>query len=423
MSPLVQAIIEIDSAAGASSALQPILGRSALQRHVYRLQKLGIDEIQIRDLNGDARARDAWIRGARKQVADLPSSAPPIAFTPRDAAAQAAGGLVIVVRGDAVYDARLYDAVFESASPVHLTDAGRTIGLAKLEADSRWLCDSISVFSGAVPGHCETHSRELGELPRYITALRRHLPPYWSPVASVADRSRAKGLILDSAQKGVLDFPARFLHPWPENRLAEWAADKRITPNQITIVSAAIGFLAAYLFATQRFGAALLCAVLAGILDGVDGKLARIKLLSSRFGDRLDHTLDVAFEFSWYIALGWGLAAGGAEHGLATGFAIIAVMVGARALSGVYLALAGHQIHDHTAFDRAVRLVAGRRNIYVVILVTGYFAGALPWAFDLVLWWGVATVGVYAARIGFALVARSRGRETRTGMADQPTDF
>jgi len=419
----VQAIIEIDTAVGAESALLPILGRSALQRHVYRLQKLGITEIWIRNLNADSDALDEWIRIASDQVAELPDRSSPIVIAPIDGTVLVGTVPVIVLRGDAVYDPRLYEAVHASASPLNLTNAGRAIGLAKLEFDAQTLGDSVSVFAGAEAGTSQIPSQETGDLPAYIAALRRHLTPYWSPVMSAAERNRAGRLILDSAQKGVLDFPARFLHPWPENRLAELAAGKPVTPNQITIVSAAIGFLGTYLFATQWFGAALLCAVLAGILDGVDGKLARIKLLGSRFGDRLDHTLDVTFEFSWYLALGWGLAAAGASGAVATGFAIVAVMITTRALSGVYLMLTGHQIHDHTSFDRAVRLVAGRRNIYVVILVIGYFAGALGQAFDVVLWWGVATAGVYLARIGFAFVARRSARGSHPGLADQPTDL
>ncbi len=421
---MAQAIIEIDSSAGAGAALVPILGRSALQRHIHALRRHGVDAIHIRDVQDDGRALDPWLAAASRQIEQWPGACSRSGLIPWNPGAHSADGPIIVVRGDAVYDARLYAELSAAPGPLQLTDGGRPIGLAKLNVAAHTPAAGSSLLADPLTGGPAAPRRELGELPRSIAALRRHLTPYWTPVASATDRSQAKRLILDAAQKGVLDFPARFLHPWPENRLAEWAANRRLTPNQITIVSAVIGFVATYLFAVQAFGAALGCAVLAGILDGVDGKLARIKLLSSPFGDRLDHTLDVSFEFSWYIALGWGLTAAGADHALVTGFAILALMIAARALSGVYLALTGYQIHDHTTFDRAVRLIAGRRNIYVVILVIGYFAGALAGAFELVLWWAAATVGVYAARIGVALV--TRGRRTRAasdGLAHHPTDL
>jgi phosphatidylglycerophosphate synthase len=244
-------------------------------------------------------------------------------------------------------------------------------------------------------------------LPRYLPALRRDLRPWWYRASSEADRERAGRLLIDAAQKGVLDFPARYLHPWPENMLAQAAARTRITPNQITVYSALIGFFATYLFATQHFLLGSCIAVIAGILDGVDGKLARIKLLSSPFGDRLDHSLDVSFEFSWYIALGWGLSqATGDANALWVGYAIPLVMILARALCGVYRYLTGHQIHDHTAFDRGVRLVAGRRNIYVLLWFVGVWAGDLLAAFYITLLWAIATVTVYAARILFALIVK-----------------
>ena len=55
--------------------------------------------------------------------------------------------------------------------------------------------------------------------------------------------------------------------------------------------------------------------------------------------------------------------------------ALIAVMIGTRGVSGVYKLITGRQIHDHRAFDRAVRLVAGRRNIYVMVLLAGFLVG------------------------------------------------
>ncbi len=408
----VQAILEID-AAGAAAALTPVLGRSAVQRHVHRLRSLGCEGFGVRFVGVDAGARTNWLARAHRQLQSVGAGQPP-----RLAEVEECGDTpAIVVRGDAVFDPRLYEAVSASATALCLTDAGAPIGIARWEA-GHGPTPGVSVFRTFAQDNGCALQRDIAELPTYIPALRRDLTPYWSPVREAAQRRRAGTLILDAAQKGVLDFPARFLHPWPENRLVEWAARGSITPNQITLISAAIGFLGTYAFATQRFGLGLLCAVVAGILDGVDGKLARVKLLSSRFGDRLDHTLDVTFEFSWYIALGWGLAATGVPQAVATGFAIIAVMVAARALSGVYLLLTGRQIHDHTAFDRAVRLVAGRRNIYVLVLVCGFMIDTLPQAFTLVLWWGIATVTVYLVRIGVAWVGRRSGAE----VAGQPAD-
>ena len=148
------------------------------------------------------------------------------------------------------------------------------------------------------------------------------------------------------------------------------------------------------------------------VLDGVDGKLARVKLLASRFGDRLDHILDVLFEFSWYLGLGWGLS-GGDPSGtpFLLGVGLMGVMLGSRAMSGVYKRISGRQIHDHRAFDRGFRLVAGRRNIYIVILVAGALLGNLSATFLFCFAWSVVTLGVYMLRSAMAAVGWIEGGE------------
>ncbi|RMH20637.1 MAG: CDP-alcohol phosphatidyltransferase family protein, partial [Gemmatimonadetes bacterium] len=244
----------------------------------------------------------------------------------------------------------------------------------------------------------------------YLPDLRRSLRPYWSVVRSGVERRRAARAIMDSAQKGVLDLPARYLHPPFENFLAARLSATPVTPNQITVLTAILAFTATYLFATGGYGWALVLALVTNVLDGVDGKLARVKLKTSRFGDLLDHTLDVTFEFTWYLALGWGLSGGDLRAPLfLVGPALILVMLGTRAVSGVYKSLTGRQIHDHTAFDRAVRLVAGRRNIYVMLLLGGYLMDRMAEAFVLCLVWGIVTLAVYKVRAFMAWLGRDRG--------------
>jgi phosphatidylglycerophosphate synthase len=386
---------------------KPLLGRSPFQRHLHHLGAQGITRVAVVPMitgRLDAKHDLTGVINAQRQA--LSTSPPVVAVSDAPQVHQLVEH-VLVMPAVAVYDARLYQAVHASPAPVRLVDGADDTGLARLARDAMvsMVGNESSIASGAaVPG---VPTLDVGALPHYLPALRRHLRPWWCHAASEADRARAGRLLIDAAQKGVLDFPARYLHPWPENVLAKAAAKTRITPNQITVYSALIAFFGTYLFAIQYFLLGLFIAVIAGILDGVDGKLARIKLLSSPFGDRLDHSLDVSFEFSWYIALGWGLSqAAGDPNALWVGYAILLVMILARALCGVYRLVTGHQIHDHTAFDRRVRLVAGRRNIYVLVWLAGALAGNLLVAFYMTLLWAIATVIVYAARILIAFIVK-----------------
>lgn len=418
----VEAVILVPSPRSAedarSGAWVRIHGRSPVQRHLFHVANLGVRRCAV-VFGTEAELTTAEPEG-RRQAGEMGLDSLDVTFSSRDRLRAALAGArpeapVIAVRGDAVYDPRLYQCVTGAASPVWLVDQGvgdagpRPIGLGKMPV--RRLAESVPSGGEADLPDWDPASDPplaISDLPTYVPSLRRHLRPYWGLTRTASERRQAGHFILDAAQKGVLDFPARYLHPVPENCLAAWLARTAITPNQITGFTAVFAFVATALFATRAFGWGLAIAVLAGILDGVDGKLARIRLQMSRMGDRLDHVLDVAFEFSWYLAVGWGLTqATGQPRPFQRGAALIAVMLLSRALAGVYRLRTDRQIHDHTAFDRAFRLVAGRRNIYVLMLVAGFAMGRLGAAFTAVFVWGAVTLGVYLVRTLATLTTRA----------------
>lgn len=403
-------------------ALERILGRSPVQRHLYQLERSGLGYCAVVFVGPDA---GRAMRECARQMDKKPLGSMPVALCD---GADAPGALkpeyladeVVLVRGEAVYDTRLYETAWNSATPVELVDATRgggggtatsadtAIGLEKIPSGSLLGRLPILAQDARVASNDDGRSLHVATLPTYVPDLRRDLAPYWCVLRTWADHRRAERLILDSAQKGVLDFPAWLIHPVPENLLTRWAAKTDITPNHITLFTILVAFLATYLFAKQSFGLGLLVALMVNVLDGVDGKLARVKLLASKVGEKLDHIGDVIFEFSWYVGLGWGLSQlTGESLPLWLGLGLIVVMLTSRALSGVYRLFSRRQIHDHRAFDRAFRLVAGRRNIYVFILLVGWAMGDVVNSFYVVFGWAVTTVIVYSLRTLMALFARA----------------
>ncbi len=405
----MQALLIAPPAPGADHpTTTKILGRSPLERHLIHLAERGIEHCMVLlPVGSEAIPEPSLSRAARIAGVAVSARREDDDWRGESDFADA----VVVVAGNGVYDARLYDAVTRATDSVAIVDGlaagseAAPIGLARLPRPALLSGPADRLpFPVPQPG---VRTLSVGALPAYLPGLRRTLRPHWHLVRSPADATRARSAILDAAQKGILDFPARFLHPIPENVLARAAAATGVTPNQITIATGLVALVATSLFARQAYGPALAIAFLVNILDGVDGKLARIKLLSSRFGDRLDHVVDVLFEFSWYVGLGWGLSTAGATWTpLWASVSLIAVMIGARAVSGLYRMVSGRQIHDHLAFDRAFRLVAGRRNVYVFVLLVGLAAGRVPEAFNLVVAWGVVTLGVYLARTAMAMGRR-----------------
>jgi len=87
----------------------------------------------------------------------------------------------------------------------------------------------------------------------------------------------------------------------------------RVTPNQLTWVSAAMGCVSAALFAqgeTLSFVLAGIAAQLSSIIDGADGMLARARGQCSEFGSHLDLFLDRVVDFSIFA----GIALGASRH-------------------------------------------------------------------------------------------------------------
>ena len=62
----------------------------------------------------------------------------------------------------------------------------------------------------------------------------------------------------------------------------------------------------------------------------------------------------------------------------------------------------GKLIDELKAFGRFVRLVGGRRNIYVWILAFGLILGTVAGAFKLIAWWEAVTAAVHLTRVAWA---------------------
>lgn len=83
-----------------------------------------------------------------------------------------------------------------------------------------------------------------------------------------------------------------------------------IKPNQVTLIGVSIGLTAAFLLSLSSYWAHLLGALLfvfCVIVDGVDGEVARLKLMESRFGHYLDITTDNLVHVAVFVGIAFGL--------------------------------------------------------------------------------------------------------------------
>jgi phosphatidylglycerophosphate synthase len=115
---------------------------------------------------------------------------------------------------------------------------------------------------------------------------------------------------LASAQKGAKGAPAysRFVNRKLGRYLAAWAYLARLSPNQVTAISAGFSVAALVLLATVEpswwLGILITFLLLVGYaFDSADGQLARIRKLSSKSGEWLDHMVDCTKISSMHLAV------------------------------------------------------------------------------------------------------------------------
>jgi len=146
-------------------------------------------------------------------------------------------------------------------------------------------------------------------------------------IGSRADLAAAERRLVRSLGKSTDGFMERNIERPVSRLLSRRLAKTALTPNQMTLISAAVGLAAAPFFLSaspllQTAGALVFLAH--SILDGCDGELARLKFQESRWGGVLDYWGDNVVHAAIFacMALGWSRAIG-AEWPLALGAAAV----------------------------------------------------------------------------------------------------
>lgn len=138
-------------------------------------------------------------------------------------------------------------------------------------------------------------------------------------------------------------------------------------------------------------------------LDTVYGKLARITVTSSRFGDVLDYGLDIIHPSLWYIACGMGLSA---DYSLSSHlpllFALILIgCIGGRLCEGAFqFWVASFDIFIWRPLDSFNRIITVRRNPNLVLLTFCWLrAGRISGFLSVVIWHLLSTGFLLSVRV------------------------
>jgi len=327
----------------------------------------------------------------------------------------------LLIRGDSFFESRLLEWLTDQRGTAVLVDSAPPTRLQRLVTSAlpttRGRVCGAALFSH---GWMKSHDGELERSLRseidagevqvldisardwHDAEMRRRSHPLWFPAPAAETVSVAQRLLLKSIQKGSLDFPA-LVHGPIENFLISHLCRTAISPNQLTAFTNLVAWTATFLFATGYLGWGALLALAVGVLDGLDGKQARVKVETTRMG-KLEHLFDALFEHSWWIALAYSLHHSGRLPGA---FVYLVVLMGSEGIAGLsklkVMRACGRTLDELGDFNRIVRLIGGRRNIYIWIFALGLMIGLPAQAYVLMATWAAISAVVQALRAWIAI--------------------
>jgi phosphatidylglycerophosphate synthase len=321
-------------------------------------------------------------------------------------------GRVVVVRADAVLDQPLIRILLGGEDFVLLGEGpnGRWPVAARVAGRDAENAARLLETGDPASGPHGLALRTPGELDAaFWKGLRKRETPY-AMLVDASNREAIEWRMFMGTYKGATDFVTKHLWPRPAFAVTRALAPLGVTPNMVTLAGAALTVAAFWLFLEGAFLAGLACAWLMTFLDTVDGKLARATLTSSKWGDVLDHGIDLIHPPFWYVAWGLGLEAAG--RGLTEGIlwttigVILAGYVLQRAMEGVAIKWLGLEIHIWRPIDTWFRQITARRNPNLALLTLATVLGRPDWGLIAVAVWTAVCLLLHAVQLIQAFAAK-----------------
>ena len=330
------------------------------------------------------------------------------------------GDTLLLLRGDYLYDERLIRGLLQKPGTVlqagdtpvaaHVAIGDAAGGLALLNG---------SKHAGEFPGLCYETPQTLGV--NHQITLRKVDAPYLLPI-SPENQRRLEQRLFTGSYKGVTDLVTKWLWPRPAQVVTRFCANNGITPNQVTSLSLILVIIAGLLFYQGSFALGLLAAWGMTFLDTVDGKLARVTVNSSQFGNIFDHAIDLISPPLWYLVWGLGLSTWQPGIGLSLNSAFGLIFIGyiaGRIVEGIFkqfLEFSG--IFCWRPFDSYFRLITGRRNPNLILLTASLLAGRPDLGLLAVTIWTLASSIILVARLVMGFCIHLTGTPLRSWLLD-----
>lgn len=336
----------------------------------------------------------------------------------------------ILVAAEWVFDTALAKELMARPGAALLIEpeAGAGLYLAAAHAPARMTGTDISKRVGSAMDAAA--AREAGLTPvsldeifnAYDPVLRKRRVPFarslhFTPISDIERR------LYNGAYKGVTDLVTKYVWPRPARWVTRLCAVRGVTPNAVTTLGLLLTIAAFFFFWNSHFAAGLVCAWLMTFLDTVDGKLARVTLTSSKWGDHFDHGIDLISPPFWYWAWWVGLsdvAANTSAMDWALGVTLAGYVLG-RGIEGAFKLIGRFHIHIWKQIDSRFRLVTTRRNPNLIILTLCACTFRPDLGLLIVGVWTAVSVAFHLVRLLMALFVRARGGVLTSWLAEDGT--
>lgn len=320
---------------------------------------------------------------------------------------------VVLVRADAVIDAPLLPVIIRQPNLILLSSDGKTPLAAHATVGSIDSAMEILTGNAGLPEKGSFLVQSPASLKAdFWKSLRKRETPYALIVSPETLKQTAWRIFLGT-YKGATDLVTKHVWPRPAFYATSWLAPRGISPNMVTWVSILLVFLAFYLFLKGHFLAGLLAAWGMTFLDTVDGKLARTTITSSKWGDILDHGVDLIHPPFWYIAWALGLASAGYAWSTTLFWWVIGAILGGyvlqRIMEGIAIKWLGLEIHIWRPVDTFFRQITARRNPNLLLLTIATVFGRPDIGLIGVAVWTVVCLILHGLQLAQALAAKRSG--------------
>jgi phosphatidylglycerophosphate synthase len=320
---------------------------------------------------------------------------------------------VLILRGDYLFDKHVLSFLLKHINIVLKVQGG--VGLLPVAAHVE-----ASLASSTWRGLQQEHTREIVNLQSitledlsasFVKELTKSDHPSVFPIRE-DNRTALEAHLFAGSYKGVTDLVTKFLWPVPAQWATRLCALWGISPNQVTSLSFVLVIATGVLFGHGLWFWGLVLGWVMTFLDTVDGKLARVTVTSSKWGNIFDHGIDLIHPPLWYLAWGIGLTTFSPflpwlTVDITVGIIFIGYILG-RTVEGLFeWWLGGFTIFCWKPLDSYFRLVTARRNPNLILLTASFLLGRPDLGLEAVAIWTVGSTMILLGRLLMAIWEKS----------------